>query len=379
MPHVLAASVRKTLLPFLSLALTATLGLQSGCKSPPVASISVQQSNAALGAVVSLSGDQSMDNLGEPLSFAWRFDSVPAGSKASLFAADQVHSWFMPDVAGTYSIQLKVADKELESVPVSATVTAGPCGGNVPTVMGISANPTSPGLGGPVSLSATVSDGDNAGMCNLNQTLAYAWSWVSVPTGAAPQLNNASLLSPSFVPQVAGTYVVGLVVHDSTGLASPLSTQSFQVTAAPVCGQNPPVALLPASNPVAGNCQAGGGGNCTVSATLTGTAPAYTINAVPNMQGRFDIQLDASASTDADNATPCNLNQPISYKWEILAAPFQGSWSWQNSGGGGGSSVTQSTLVNPTLRLSSGGNYQLRLTVSDGQFTSAPILVTIKT
>lgn len=362
-----------------SAALLLAAGALYGCKSPPTASISVQPATAAVGAVVALGADQSMDNNGEVLSYAWRLNVVPPGSKAAIYAADEVHGWFIPDVAGTYTVQLTVADKDTESAPVTAQVTAGPCGSSAPAVMGIVANPSMPGLGGPVALSATVTDADNAGPCNLNQPLTYHWSLVSVPPGASAQLNGSSLLSPSFVPQIAGVYVAGLSVTDSTGLSSPPVTQSITVSSSPVCGQNAPVALLTAGNPPAANCQANNGGNCTISPTLSGTAPNYTINAVPNMPGRFDMQLDASASTDPDTLAPCNLAQPLSYKWEVISAPFGGSWSWQPGGGGGGTSILQTTLVNPTIRLNSGGNYQLRLTASDGNLSSAPVLVTIKT
>lgn len=362
----------------LAIALMTPLLSVGGCKSAPVASINAQPSMAAVGAVVALDADQSVDNNGETLTYAWRLNVVPPGSKAAMFAADEIHAWFIPDVAGTYTVQLTVSDKDSVSTPTTAQITAGPCGSSSPTVMGITVNPSAPGLGGPVALSATVNDADNAGSCNLNQLLTYRWSLTSVPPGASAQLNGSALLAPSFIPQVAGTYVAGLMVADSTGLSSPLVTQSITVSPTPVCGQNTPVALLAAGNPPAGNCQANNGGSCTVNPTLAGTAPSYTINAVPSMQGRFDMQLDASASTDADNQAPCNFSQPLSYRWEVISAPFGGSWSWQ-PGGGGGNTVLQTTLVNPTIRLNSGGNYQVRLTVSDGQYTSAPVLVTIKT
>lgn len=368
--------------PF-ALSLLGALLLDVGCKSPPSANISVQSSSVAVGAVVALLADQSVDNNGEPLSYAWRLPIVPAGSKASVYAPDDVHAWFAPDVAGDYTVELKVSDKDSESVPATTVITAGPCGSNPPSVMGIAATPSQPGIGGAVGLSAMVADADNKAPCTSNQELTYSWSFVSVPPGSTAQLSGNAQLAPSFVPQVAGTYVVGLKVTDSTGMSSQLVTQPIVVSTMPVCGANAPVAQLASGNPQAANCQANnGGGNCTISPTLSGAAPSYSISAVPNMPGRFDIQLDAGASFDPDNQAPCNMNQPQNYKWDVIAAPLDGSWSWQvngGGGGGGGGTTGSSSLINPTLRLQSPGTYQVRLLISDGSNTSMPVYIQIKT
>jgi hypothetical protein len=44
--------------------------------------------------------------------------------------------------------------------------------------------------------------------------LTYEWSFISRPTGSNSLLSNANTLSPSFVADVAGTYVVQLIVND---------------------------------------------------------------------------------------------------------------------------------------------------------------------
>jgi hypothetical protein len=63
--------------------------------------------------------------------------------------------------------------------------------------------------------------------------LQYAWTFVSVPTGSAlTALTNANSIKASFVPDIAGNYVVQLVVTDQDGLTS----QPSQVT----IGENPP-------------------------------------------------------------------------------------------------------------------------------------------
>jgi len=47
-----------------------------------------------------------------------------------------------------------------------------------------------------------------------NDPLTYHWSFVSVPAGSSAELSNPITVSPTFVPDKPGTYVVGLVVND---------------------------------------------------------------------------------------------------------------------------------------------------------------------
>lgn len=45
-------------------------------------------------------------------------------------------------------------------------------------------------------------------------TLAYSWTFASKPTGSSAALSNASIAKPTFTPDVAGAYVLNLVVND---------------------------------------------------------------------------------------------------------------------------------------------------------------------
>ena len=51
--------------------------------------------------------------------------------------------------------------------------------------------------------------------------LAYAWSFVSVPTGSTAQLARADTPSPTFTAGFPGIYTVRLVVNDSIVDSSP--------------------------------------------------------------------------------------------------------------------------------------------------------------
>src|SRR5690606_8085238 len=77
--------------------------------TPPVANAGDDQ-QALVGATVLLDGSASSDVDGDPLGFAWRFDSVPAGSQTVLLNAASARPSFVPDLSGSYVARLTVTD-----------------------------------------------------------------------------------------------------------------------------------------------------------------------------------------------------------------------------------------------------------------------------
>jgi YD repeat-containing protein len=61
-------------------------------------------------------------------------------------------------------------------------------------------------------------------------TLAYQWSFVSMPEESGATLSDPSLVNPTFVVDVSGTYELQLVVHDGTVQSAP---DTIIVTATP--------------------------------------------------------------------------------------------------------------------------------------------------
>src|SRR6185369_4751181 len=56
---------------------------------------------------------------------------------------------------------------------------------------------------------------DGSGSTDANgDTLTYSWSFKSKPTGSSSALSSATAVRPTFTPDVAGDYVVQLVVND---------------------------------------------------------------------------------------------------------------------------------------------------------------------
>jgi hypothetical protein len=73
--------------------------------TPPVLSCN----NGADPYTAYLDGSKSTSSSNEPLTYAWSFISVPAGSTAQLIGADTAKPTFTPDVPGAYTLQLVVS------------------------------------------------------------------------------------------------------------------------------------------------------------------------------------------------------------------------------------------------------------------------------
>jgi hypothetical protein len=76
--------------------------------------------NVFTGATVYLDGSTSNDpdNGPQPLSYLWTFGSIPGGSYLTndhITNGDQISASFMPDIDGSYVINLTVNDGELSS------------------------------------------------------------------------------------------------------------------------------------------------------------------------------------------------------------------------------------------------------------------------
>ena len=76
----------------------------------PEAVVETESTLGRIGELLELSGAASNDPEGDPLSFEWRFVSIPRASTLELFEASSELLYPMPDVAGLYEIELTVTD-----------------------------------------------------------------------------------------------------------------------------------------------------------------------------------------------------------------------------------------------------------------------------
>ena len=183
----------------------------SVANAAPVANAGPPQS-VTTGSVVTLNGSGSSDANGDPLTYAWAFTSKPAGSSAALSSATVVNPTFTADVAGSYVLNLVVNDGKVNSSPSTVTITASVA--NAAPVAN-AGPPQSVTTGSVVTLNGSGSSDANG------DPLTYAWAFTSKPAGSSAALSSATVVNPTFTADVAGSYVLNLVVNDGKVNSSP--------------------------------------------------------------------------------------------------------------------------------------------------------------
>jgi hypothetical protein len=118
---------------------------------------------------------------------------------------------FTADLAGTYVVNLIVNDGKVNSSNVSAvTVTASAV--NSAPVANAGANQTVTRTGTPATVTVSLS---GTGSTDANgDTLTYLWALTTKPTSSTASLSTATVVSPTFVADLAGIYVASLIVND---------------------------------------------------------------------------------------------------------------------------------------------------------------------
>lgn len=173
------------------------------------------------GTTVMLDGSGSTDANADPLTYKWAFTSKPAGSNATLSSTTAVTPSFVADVAGSYVLSLVVNDGKADSSNTANVTIAATAPNDVPVA--------NAGTAQTVATAATVTlDGSASSDANGN-TLTYQWTLTSVPTGSTAVLSNATAQKPTFVADVAGTYIASLVVNDGKVNSSNSATVTIGV------------------------------------------------------------------------------------------------------------------------------------------------------
>lgn len=153
------------------------------------------------------------------------------------------------------------------------------------------------------------------------EALRFDWRFAVMPAGSVATLSGADTVSPSFVADVVGTFIVSLVVTDQDALAS-----------------EPSLVTIGTEN----------------------LAPHAIATASPNLIVVGDVvQLDGSASTDPES-------DPLEFSWSVVSAPAGSAATISNAG------TAHATFV-PDM----GGTYEFRLSVADPLGAGTPVTATI--
>lgn len=263
-----------------------------------------------VGDTVTLDGSGSSDADGDTLTFSWSL-SVPAGSTATMSGATTVSPTFVPDVDGDYTATLVVNDGMDDSAADSVVITAATVVVNTPPVANAGPDQT-------VTVGDTVMlDGSGSNDAD-GDPLTFSWSLTTVPAGSAAALSNPAAASPNFVADVEGDYVAQLIVNDGT---EDSSANTVMITAQIV---------------------------------VVNTAPVANAGPDQNVGVGDVVVLDGSGSTDAEGDF-------LIFSWSLTSVPA-----------GSGTTLSDTSAVNPVFTADVAGDYVAQLVVNDGEFDSAP-------
>ncbi len=188
--------------------------LASVANSLPVAKAGANQ-NVVVGTSVTLDGTASTDANGDSLTYKWSLLYKPTGSLASLASASSSKPTFTADAVGTFVVSLIVNDGQADSATVSSTTVIAEALNAAPVA---NAGPAQTVLiGATVTLTGAASSDANA------DKLTYKWVLTTRPTGSTASLSSTSVVSPTFIADVAGVFVASLIVNDGK-LDSAVST-----------------------------------------------------------------------------------------------------------------------------------------------------------
>ena len=261
------------------------------------------------GTTVDLDGSASYDPEVGSLSYVWEFAGKPTGSTIALTNADSANPSFIADQVGDYTIKLVVTDdgglsSEDYVIVSAANVTPIADAGNDQAVYLLD---TLVQLDGSQSWDE---DGDE---------ITYIWTMIT-PMGSIAVLSDPTLVNPTFVADIYGTYEITLMVSDPwVSSASDQVTVSLDNTA-PVADAGPDQAVV-----------------------MIGST----------------IQLDGTQSYDLGG-------DPIAYQWSVISIPT-----------GSAAALSDPTSPTPSFTADLYGIYEFELQVTDPWLSSTPDTVVV--
>jgi hypothetical protein len=247
----------------------------ANANSVPVANAGPAQ-NATVGHSVALDGTLSNDADNDLLTYKWSISSKPAGSVSTLSSNSAVNPTITPDLPGSYVFDLIANDGYVDSAISSVTLTVSKVNSIPVANAGITQNVVT---GTVVTLDGSKSsdaDGD---------LITYSWSFTSKPVGSNSALSDFAVVNPTFTTDVAGAYILNLVVNDGK-----VNSVSVPVT---------------------------------INATKANSAPVANAGTLQNVVQGTVVTLDGSKSSDADGDL-------ITYSWSFTSKPAGSSATLSN-------------------------------------------------
>lgn len=264
--------------------------------------------------LIQLNGRDSYDPDGSSVSYAWRVAEQPELANVTIKEPNIASPSVQLTVPGIYRFELAVTDAS--GATTQDTVQVEVNKENVPPVA-VPGAAQSVIVGDLVQLDGSQShdpDGD---------AISHQWTFSNKPFGSSAQLNNADQVSPSFIADVAGDYVVALTVSD--GKSARLSATA----------------------------------TVRISAEIKNAKPIAAINAEKVVGLNKAVTLDGSTSSDADG-------DALTYSWKLVSKPTFSFASLRDA-----NSMTASVTPDET------GIYIAELVVNDGHEDSDPVRVSI--
>jgi len=131
-----------------------------------------------------------------------------------------------------------------------------------------------------------------------NDLLSFSWSIISAPNFSTAGLSNTAVESPTLIPDVAGTYIMQLIVND--GLAnSSADTVTLTVTDAPTLALNFSMVEW-----------AGGDGKLVITGSGAGNGEQYIVqySSTGVQLGSFRAKGNKfEAEIQVNSAAPCSI------------------------------------------------------------------------
>ncbi len=254
----------------------------------------------------------SSDANGDALTYAWTLTAKPSGSAATLSSSTSAKPTFTADLAGTYVATIVVNDGKVTSSAATVSITAAVANAAPVANAGVTQNVVT---GSVVTLDGSASSDANS------DPLTFAWTLTTKPTGSTATLVSPTSAKPTFTADVAGTYVINVVVNDGKINSSAVAV--------------------------------------SITASVANAAPIANAGVVQSVVTGTVVTLDGSASSDANS-------DPLTYAWTLTAKPASSS-----------ATLSSSTSAKPTFTADVAGTYVASVTVNDGKVNSSAATVSV--